>query len=133
MTPALVLAAPSAAPQPAKRRVYRHTCPECAAAFTGAQDARFCTPAHKDAFWNREAKRGKVLTPLFRAWRGGRGASDVARYAFSEICSLADIWNAEDRAAGRMSAAEFVRPKMTDGWRATDLPSLPQLKARKAG
>lgn len=124
-------ASETVAPSPA-RKTYARKCPECATAFAGSRDARFCTTACKDTFWNREGKRGKVLTPLFRAWRGGRGSNDVARYAFSEICSLADIWNAEDRAAGRMSAADFIRPKMTEGWRATDLPSLPKLQSRKA-
>jgi hypothetical protein len=108
-------------PPKARKKAFRHVCPECAVTFIGARDTRFCTTAHKDSFWNREAKRGKVAMPLMRAWRGGRGSGDVARYAFTELCALADRWNAEDRDAGRLSAVEFVRPKMRQGWKAADL------------
>lgn len=83
--------------------------------------ARFCTPAHRFAFHNRMKARGQSLAPLVMAWRMGRGSGGAAKYAFTELCALADRWNAEDRAAGRIGAADFISTKMLMGWKACDL------------
>jgi hypothetical protein len=97
-----------------------HTCPECGERFSGSFDAKFCSVKHKQAFHNRSAKRGVVMIPLIMAWRGGRGGTEQAKWAYSELCRLADFWKAEDKAAGRMDAQQFVTPKMRDGWSAVD-------------
>lgn len=85
------------------------TCPECGVAFeTKSRTKLFCLPAHKLIFHNRNAARGKVLTPLAMAWRGRRGGDDTAKLAFRRMNTLLDEWNAEDLKAGRMLMAEFV-------------------------
>lgn len=104
-----------------KVRQFWHTCPECGERFTAASEARFCSDAHKNAFHNRSAKRGKVAMPLLLAWRMGRGGGDAAKYAFAELCALADKWNAEDRKEGRAPMSAFIAPKMQSGWKAADL------------
>lgn len=100
-----------------------HTCPECLASFAGDVTAVFCTPAHKQAFHNRAMKRGKVLVPMLLAWRAAKSKrkDPVGAWAFGEICWMADMWNAEDRAAGRMAAGTYLLPKHRSGWSAVDL------------
>lgn len=112
-----------AARKAAKRPLFKRTCAECGEAFKGPRDARFCTTAHRNAYHNRAMKRGKVAMPLVLAWRNGKNKSgrEVGSWAFRELCAAADMWNAEDRKAGRMMAWDFVRPKMAEGWKALDL------------
>lgn len=100
-----------------------HRCAECAAAFTGPPEARFCSAKHRHAYHNRSAKRGKVAVPLLLAWAAGRRrkGDEAVAWAFRELCALAGQWNREDRDAGRMPAAEFILPKHLIGWKAVDL------------
>lgn len=87
----------------------QRTCPECGQSFeTKSRTKLFCSSAHKLAFHNRCAARGKVIIPLAMAWRGGRGAGDTAKRAFMRMSTLLDGWNAEDRAAGRAPMLDFV-------------------------
>ncbi len=97
-----------------------HTCPECGERFKGAYDQRFCTTKHRHAFHNRSGKRGVVMMPLMLAWRRGRGSGDTAKWAYGEMCRLADIWNAEDKAAGRMAPEVYIRDRRANGWSAVD-------------
>ena len=111
--------------KPARKAVFRRTCLECGEGFKSWHpDAAFCSRAHGTAFHNRSAKRGKVATPLLLAWRGKRGSGDVAKYAFQELCRMADLWNAEDREAGRPNMIATVDAKRRDGWSAVDMPSI---------
>lgn len=83
-------------------------CSECGERFTLKQAKQtFCCPAHKLAFHNRSAKRGKQLVPLLMAWRGGR-STKTAKAAFNEACRLISKFSEEDKAAGRPTAHEFV-------------------------
>jgi predicted nucleic acid-binding Zn ribbon protein len=95
-------------------------CPNCGAAFTAAHHRQFfCAAACKTEFKVREQTRGRNLTLLAQAWRGGRStknlsAREQAKWAFSELCTLTDRWNAEDRAAGRpIAAAVLARQRAT--------------------
>lgn len=99
---------------------YRHICPECNAPFTGSIVATFCTPKHKQAFHGRSMKRGQVMMPLVIAWRSGRGQKEVSRWAYGEMCRLADLWASEDREAGRAPQAAYVAGKKAAGWSAVD-------------
>lgn len=119
----------------ARAKKYRRTCPECGVAFLGGPDARFCTTTHKDAWHNRAGKRGKVAMPLVQAWaqaRGRRGDKELRAWAFRELEKLADYYNAQDRAAGRMSAVDYLRPKMRAGWRAVEVMAADDLRQRQA-
>lgn len=120
MTITETIEAPATTRAKAQKPQAIHTCPECAVRFKGSFDARFCSTKHKQAFHNRSAKRGVVMIPLLMAWRGGRGRSAEAKWAYGEMCKLADLWKAEDKAAGRMEMETFVKPKMRSYWTATD-------------
>ena len=78
-------------------------CPECGAGFIAHHGRQaFCSSAHKAAFEARNASRGKIVLPLLQVFRKGkRGRSEATAYAFSQICALADLWNEQDRLAGR--------------------------------
>lgn len=104
-------------------KTFARICPECAVSFQGHKDSRFCSDRCKNTFHNRSAKRGKVAIPLLLAWLGGsRAKGDTARaYARRQVEELSQLWLAEDKAAGRMPAPEFVRHKQAMGWRAVDL------------
>jgi hypothetical protein len=103
----------------------RRICPECSEHFIAHHGRmRFCTPAHQAAFHERNKTRGKMLLPFVLVWRGGRGGggqgtSDEAKYAFAQVCALADIYNAEDRAAGRKPSL-IVADRRRAGWAAAD-------------
>ena len=99
---------------------YRRICPECNQPFMGSLVASFCSAKHKQAFHTRSMKRGQMLTPLAMAWRGGRGQKEISRRAYAEQCRLLDMWNAEDRAAGRMTMAEYTERKLKNGWTAAN-------------
>lgn len=110
------------APVRAKRLVYRRTCQECGTVFRHWHaDANFCQKGHGTAFHNRSKKRGAVAIPVLLTWRGKRGSGDLAKYAFAELCSLADLWNAEDRKAGRPPMYPMIQRKKAAGWKAVDL------------
>ncbi|MCP3730418.1 hypothetical protein M9978_08250 [Sphingomonas sp. MG17] len=72
----------------------------------------FCSPAHKRAWHNRDTVRGARLAPLAIAshsTRGGtRGDKDTGRDARRAAEQLMRQWDADDRAAGRMRAIEYV-------------------------
>lgn len=95
---------------PKRPKLFTCTCCECGETFQAKRYwAQFCTPAHKAAFHNRSAKRGKVMMPPMLAWRGSKAkkGDDTGRSARAEMCRLADKFNAEDRAAGRKPMYEF--------------------------
>ena len=98
----------------------RKQCPECSAYFDGTGRSVFCSPSHKQAFHNRNQARGQVMMPLVLGWRAGRGQKLSAKAALRELARLADMWNAEDKAAGRVPQAEYARVKIANGWSAVD-------------
>ena len=95
-------------------------CPECGAKFKANHPgAQFCTPAHKTAFHNRQKGRASVVM-LAMAYRQKRGAKGTGAECFKEMCRLLDLFNAEDREAGRPGAASYVeglkRRDTVSGW-----------------
>lgn len=107
-------------PPRVRAKPHKRTCAECGAGFLGARGSEFCSTACKDANHNRDNKRGRVLMPLAKAWRAGRGKTAESKYAHAQLCALLDGWIAADRAAGRADPARAVRRKMHDGWIAAD-------------
>lgn len=142
--PAEVIPMPGASPKPrtVRRRLFNRVCPECSGHFQAGRDSLFCSVAHKDSYWNRMGKRGKVAMPFLLAQRAGRTRvkgkpgpyAEVARYAQEQLTALADMWIAEDREAGRRPAFDIVARKMALGWRVTDLAGVvaDHTAARKA-
>jgi len=100
--------------------LFKLVCKECNTTFSGNARAVFCTPGHKRAFHQRNQKRGQVMMPLLLAWRGGRGQKETSKWAYGEMCRLADLWNAEDRAAGRAPQTAYAELKRRDYWTAND-------------
>lgn len=98
------------------------TCAECGqefAAHHGRQ--KYCIPEHKAAFEQRNRDRGKIMMPLILVWRAGKKRPSAERnYAFSQLCAAADVYNQQDRAAGRQPAV-IVQDRMAESWSAADL------------
>lgn len=88
----------------------RTKCPECGGVVPIAKKrARvFCCDAHKNNHANRMAARGKSLAKVSMGWRITRGSGANGKLLFSEMTSMLDAWNAEDREAGRMRAEEYA-------------------------
>lgn len=102
-------AAPAVA-KPAKKRPTYGTrkCGECGEAFTANHvSSGFCCPAHKLAFHNRQKGRASVVI-IAMAYRQKRGGKGTGAEAFKEMCRLLDVFNEEDRKAGRPSAASYL-------------------------
>ena len=102
------------------------SCPYCPARFTPTHHRQFyCTPAHKKAMDRLQQVRGQRIAVLVQAWRTGRhrrpGTADraTANDALSQLATLADQWNAEDKAAGRPGAIKLLqrRSAMMEGIR----------------
>ncbi len=99
-------------------------CPECRPDVRGFirrhPGQLFCTTAHRDAWNDRAAKRGRVLTPLAIVARltrnGTRGDSDTGARAASEQHALITRWRDEDAAAGRMSHPEYLARRYRAGF-----------------
>lgn len=92
-------------------------CPECGFRFAKKRATQaFCEPAHKNAFYARAKVRGQVAVMALMAWRGAKGkkGDDTGRRAFSEVCRLADRFNAEDKAAGRPPAGNFFARQLRE-------------------
>lgn len=95
---------------PAKRaRTFgRRTCAECGEQFVATHPgSQFCTKEHKTAFHNRQKGRASVIAYAM-AYRQKRGAKGLGADCFKEMCRLLDLFNEEDRNAGRPSAASYV-------------------------
>lgn len=99
-------------------------CPECGAPVERRSPRGpapiFCNQQHKDAFGNRMKRRGGAMLPLILAWRIDRGSGEIAKKAFSEICSMADLFNEIDRKAGRPRADFYAAKLMRGGARYID-------------
>lgn len=106
----------------APRSTPRHAlCPECSQPFAPSQLRQlFCTADHKAAYHNRATVRGRVLTPLIMAARitrgGSRGDTETGKRARQDAEQLIERWVAEDRAAGRMSAVDYVALRLRKGF-----------------
>jgi hypothetical protein len=91
-------------------------CVECLGPVDTSRDERklFCSDAHRTAFHNRQTVRGRKAMPLVIAERQVRGGdrryplAAVGIAARKRLRKMLAIWLAEDRAAGRMSMAEYV-------------------------
>jgi endogenous inhibitor of DNA gyrase (YacG/DUF329 family) len=110
------------APRPVPCSTYpgcaTRVCPECNKPFEAQNRKRlFCCDAHKLAFHNRCAARGKVLIPLAMAWRTKRGGGGTAKKALAEMCRALDAFAAEDRKADRMPMSTYVERGFVHGHR----------------
>lgn len=110
-------------------------CPECGKTFVpGHHRQRFCSVAEKDAFNDRERIRGRVMGKLLQAWRAARHTKNqakraIAKFALAEACALADSYNREDAAAGRLNALEYVAWMKASGYSpSADRIILPQAR-----
>lgn len=74
-------------------------CANCGASVP--RKSRYCGQQCRSAFYNRMAKRGRVIMPYMLAWAARRGSSDPVAGAFSEYTRYLDHCNREDKAAGR--------------------------------
>lgn len=107
--------AETAGAAPARRTApgFLRTCPECSTTFQAAQRGQiFCSRVHKRAYNNRWLKRGAVLAPIFAAARvtrnGTRGDKATGAQASHDANLLAQLWQDEDAAAGRMPGVEYM-------------------------
>ena len=79
-------------------------CMECGAEFDPAHRAGrlFCSTPHKQAYHNRQIKRGNKLYPLVYRWRALRSTNpEASNEAFSKMCSMLANWIDDDRRVNR--------------------------------
>lgn len=89
-------------PETPSRPVFTRSCPECGEEFKTTHPQKcFCSTAHKWAFQNRCATRGKVLLPLAMGWRVNRGRKGIGSQCLAEMVALLDKFAEEDRIAKR--------------------------------
>lgn len=103
------------APRPAKAP---KLCPDCGGtvpAKTRGTVKVFCSVPCRTRFHKRQRQRGAVMSALVLAWRAGRGSGASAKAAFSELCTIADRFNEEDRKAGRPAASVYTDALLYQG------------------
>lgn len=94
----------------------RRACPECGGDVPRGARKLFCSPAHKAAYSNRMTVRGRILTPLAMADRITRSDIATGKLAGHEYRTLIAQWIAEDRAAGRFTAVEYLAARRRLGF-----------------
>ena len=92
-------------------------CPNCGgevAAKSRGMIKLFCKPTCRQAFHQRNQKRGQVLAPLIvaqtltRHAKEGSAEAAVCTFARREITAIAADFAAEDREAGRPPASAYI-------------------------
>lgn len=99
-------------------RLAANPCPNCGQRFprgTRGSPKLFCGQDCRKAFHKRQARRGEALAAFVLAWRGKRGSGPGAKAAFAELCSIADLFNAEDREAGRPPMVDYTSAVLREG------------------
>jgi len=96
-------------------------CPECGQPFRPVHPQQlFCCVEHKTAHNNRMTVRGRQLTAFSLASRITRDGScrdrATGKRARQDSRALMDKWIAEDRAAGRMPADDYMRLRYAKGF-----------------
>lgn len=93
----------------------KRSCQWCGVQFETSHPSKlFCTPAHKEAFGNFMASRGKVLMPIALAWRTQRGRKGVGADALAEMVAFLDKCAAELVAQGAPPMSQhFKRVRST--------------------
>lgn len=95
---------------------FTRKCPECGDTFkTSHRGKEFCIEAHRVAFANRCAARGKVLIPLAMGWRNARGRKGIGAQAMSEMVQLLDQFAAEDAKANRPNVTHYTDRLLNHG------------------
>lgn len=105
------------APRGAAEEQTGRRCPECLGAVDTRLDWRkmFCSEPHRQAFHNRQLKRGRTLVVLAMAERITR--SGYCRRKATGILArqksrrLMDRWAKEDREANRMMMDEYLETR----------------------
>ena len=98
-------------------------CPECRKPFEpNRANQLFCSSQHNADWNNRATARGRVLTPfsiVARVTRDGTRGSpedrEIGRKASSRHRALIQEYRDEDRAAGRMEWAEYMKHRFRLG------------------
>lgn len=97
-------------------------CPECQTKFVRARGAVFCSGVCKTRWHNRAKARGQQMMALVLAWRAARNFKGkdapqkrTGAAAFAEMARLADLYNEEDRVAGRQSPVDFLARQFRQG------------------
>ena len=77
------------------------TCMECGVELSG-RGRLFCCTLHKQAYHNRQIKRGNKLYPLVYRWRALRSTNpEASNEAFSKMCAMLANWIDDDRRVNR--------------------------------
>jgi len=116
--------APGAGHNKAPATYGQTVCLNCGVTFTRThhRQAGFHDRKCQIDFQNRNRARGQSLATLAQAWRMGRNtrnpkAKATATAAFSDMCTLLDRYNAEDKAASRPGGLAAVQRQSAWGLR----------------
>lgn len=69
---------------------------------------------------NRLLVEGRAVIGFLKAWRIDRGQGVIAQQSFGQVCEIVDLFNAQDREAGRPRADLYAATLLRDGTRYFD-------------
>lgn len=100
-------------------RARERICPECGGEVHRKSSRgpmpTFCSDMCKRARGNRRLARGAAIIELAQAWRIDRGTGEIAKVSFEQLCSILDLFNADDKEAGRPRADLMAAKILSDG------------------
>lgn len=106
-----------------KRTFGSFKCLHCGKPFEAKHNrqTKFCLPEHKNAFQDAQRVQGRQFAMLAKAWRLARNTKDptkkaIGTYAFQQLASLADYYNAEDAKAEIPNALVTLRPAWAESY-----------------
>lgn len=105
-------------------RIAVRICPECQAPVARksakGRAPKFCCDAHARAYNNRLLQEGAAAIAFLKGWRVDRGSGPIAKDCLTELCAIADHFNARDLEAGRVRADYYAATILADGTKYID-------------
>lgn len=91
----------------------------------------FCSKQCKRDHNNRLLVEGRAVIGFVKAWRIDRGQGEIAQKSLAQVCEIADLFNAQDLAAGRPRADLYAATMLAEGTRYFDRQRPPKAKKRE--
>lgn len=107
-----------------RERLRERICPNCggpvARKSAKGPPPKFCSSACSREMQNRLTVEGRTVIALLKAWRIDRGTGEIAQGCFAQAIEALDLYNSQDREAGRPRADYYGATLLADGTRLYD-------------
>lgn len=113
-----------------RERLRERVCPNCGEPVqrrsAKGPTPTFCSKLCKIEMNNRLTVEGRAIVGLLKAWRIDRGTGEIAQGCFAQAVEILDLFNSQDRDAGRPRADYYGATLLSDGTRYFDRQRAPR-------